>query len=465
MDSTITLIKKHSSEGDYAGLAKRIEVAVSVKNLKKISPSTLDNVLNDSVNFSAQQYSLGYAEILAYKANHIEFKNHNEFIEQTRALFLSGNETQFSFCIKALANISKQFTKSCLVANNPLRGLAALRSLVYKLTLAIPSQITSIHTDFLQLALKSHAENIATQFLTAYNDSLTVIAPKESGLEVADYLQFHYYSGLCFCVMKNWAAAVNSFELCLSLPTNNVISAIQLAAFSRLQIVTLLNQRVVSNTDYELNNKTTSGIILKHIEQLCSNYVELNKAYRRAADRGKLEEFSSLVGNNVDTFRADKTFGLIKQLSEHAINQHIHRLTNTYLTLPIANIKELVHLSDNKTVENYLIFNKFNYLISSRINSSAGMVEFSENANSYYNSNEEITQFNQKIQQIHSLSAQFKAKDRRIQTNPVYIAKTMPHSIGPQAEGGAAGGGQSRGPQLDEEQQLKLAMQQSLMQQ
>src|SRR5206468_1511199 len=108
-------------------------------------------------------------------------------------------------------------------------------------------------------------------------------------------------------------------------------------------------------------------------------------------------------------FRADKTLGLIKQLIEHFYNQHIHRLTNTYLTLSLNNIRELVHLSDNKLVEKYLLFNTYNYLISSRINSKAGMVEFNESGDNY-NTTNETNYLNNKIKSIITLQKQFKQK-------------------------------------------------------
>jgi COP9 signalosome complex subunit 3 len=65
------------------------------------------------------------------------------------------------------------------------------------------------------------------------------IDPKESGVEPLDFLQYFYYSGLVFIGMKQYAKALESFQMVLTIPTMS-LSAVQLEAFKKYVLVCLL---------------------------------------------------------------------------------------------------------------------------------------------------------------------------------------------------------------------------------
>ena len=91
------------------------------------------------------------------------------------------------------------------------------------------------------VVLKCHAYDLVEDltFLRP-TESLLQVAPSVWPLESIDYLQFWYYLGMFHSAQQQFAAATDAFNLALTIPNNGAVSAVQVEAYKKMILVSLL---------------------------------------------------------------------------------------------------------------------------------------------------------------------------------------------------------------------------------
>jgi len=122
-----------------------------------------------------------------------------------------------------------------------------------------------VHADLLLLTLKSHAYDLVSDvpFLSSSEQqpgsSLTKVDATMWPIETVDYLQFFYYLGMYHSALQQFEQAAEAFQLCLtSAPNANAVSAVQIEAYKKLVLTTLLATGEVSER-HSGTNRTYRG--------------------------------------------------------------------------------------------------------------------------------------------------------------------------------------------------------------
>ena len=204
-------------------------------------------------------------------------------------------------------------------------------------------------------------------------------------------------------------------------------------------------------------------------------------------------DLASLHAQHLDLFNRDRNSGLVKQLSTHSLHLQVQRLTSTYLTLPLAALATLVR-SPPASVEQWLSLLIVRGRITARIDARMGLVEFSDAARGGAGEEEAeegeedgdldlLRAIDGQIEQLLALRQRARASTAALSTSPIYIAKALQSEKEEAAGGGGGGGLGARGPlssdvaraslmrgqrgggAASEEEQIRMAMQQSLTEQ
>lgn len=240
------------------------------------------------------------------------------------------------------------------------------------------------------VVLKCHAYDLVEDltFLRP-TDSLLQVNPSVWPLESIDYLQFWYYLGMFHSAQQQFAAATDAFNLALTIPNHGAVSAVQVEAYKKMILVSLLASGEVrpdigsgggrgeaaahctycrpSSFAYlccfaltplclrqspVLNQRLSSPALLRYLETLTMPYQELAKAYRRGCSSvvggggsgGAGAELARLVEAHSGAFAHDKNLGLVKQLMRALEKKQVTRLTQTYLTFSLNDIAAHINL-------------------------------------------------------------------------------------------------------------------------
>jgi len=514
----VSLIHRSSGEGNAASAAGSSNdwqqtLQDGLKASGKKSIPAIDKALNDFI-VSPSQHSVGYAELLSHKLHHLgEMKHPAEVIEQSRALLLAIPQGEISKVTKALTNISRQMTRAAILCGRTIRVIAPLKAIVEKITAVYPSILTGIHVDLLLVVLKCHAYDLVRSmtFLSNQHQPLQV-SPKTWPCEVVDYLQYCLYLGNFHAAEKKFKRAVESFTLAFAIPTNGTVSAVQLAAYKKMILTSIL----ATGDVVPLHPRLTNPAMLRHLDMLSGPYLDLAKSYRKCAQsslsspasQSALSELTHVVESSSELFNADMNLGLVKQILASITPRHIAKLTQTYLTVSIQDIAQRLRMGQQQQqsataaqppmptsngtpaqLAERQIFNMINTKsVFARLDSSSGMVSFLDDPEEY-DSAECQRELDGKIGEMMTLSNILANKEKELQLTPTFLIKTG--QAGGRATGAAGGGGAGSAAAAaayglddmrgeyghgaasygmeddyeDEDSQLRRAMEASLMQQ
>lgn len=117
-------------------------------------------------------------------------------------------------------------------------------------------------------------------------------------------------------------------------------------AFKKYVLVSLLVQG-----KYTGLSKHASSVVHRHMKTYCNAYVEFANAFATH----EMEKVVKVATENQERFQSDYNFGLVKQCIQALARSNIQRLTQTYLTLSLADIAKAINLPSPKEAEQYLL--------------------------------------------------------------------------------------------------------------
>lgn len=286
----------------------------------------------------------------------------------------------------------------------PVQGIKVLSQAIEKIQL-FESQVTAIHSDLCQLCLSAKNFNPALKFLSV---DITAISTTDDGNhDVKYFLQYYYYGGLIYAALKNYERSLYFFEVAISTPAL-AMSHIMLESYKKFILVSLILHGKVSTLP-----KNSSQVIARFIKPLSHPYHELANAF--STSRG--EDVRNVMSKYREKYVRDKNLGLVKQVYASLYKKNIQRLTQTFLTLSLADVADKVQLSGPVEVESYILNMIKSGEIFAEINQKDGMIVFKDDPEKY-NTPEMFQKIQSDITQIMELNKQIVRMEEEIKLNP-----------------------------------------------
>jgi COP9 signalosome complex subunit 3 len=117
------------------------------------------------------------------------------------------------------------------------------------------------------------------------------------------------------------------------------------AAYKKFVLVSLLKfGKVITLPKY------CSHIVDRMIKPLCGSYNELAKTYNGR----KVGPVHDLIAKYSEVFQNDGNLGLVHRLRETVYRHSMQRLTQTFMTLSLADVSSRVNLSSAQEAELYI---------------------------------------------------------------------------------------------------------------
>ena len=227
-----------------------------------------------------------------------------------------------------------------------------------------PESLTPVHADLIMLCLLdrkySHARKILDQTILEIHPNRTGVTPK-------DYLLYYYYGGMVYIGLTQFERAFEFLQTCITTPCVTTLNAIMVEAFKKFVFVSLILHGKFAGVP-----RQSSGVVQRSIRKMCQEYVDVAQAYGKR-DQEKMQK---LVTEHRAVFVADRMIGLLGQVQAAYTRQAILRLTQTYVTLSLADIQKAVGVSSPEVVESILLEMTDRKELKALINKNDAMVSF-----------------------------------------------------------------------------------------
>ncbi|RUP45389.1 hypothetical protein BC936DRAFT_148241 [Jimgerdemannia flammicorona] len=200
-----------------------------------------------------------------------------------------------------------------------------------------PAHLTTLHYRFIKICLLSKHYKDA---LAVLDNDIEEVDPQRLSINVEDVLLYHYYGGMAYIGMKRFDRALEFFSLVISSPSQ-VTSAIQIEAHKKYVLVSLLEHGKLLPLP-----KYTTQVVLRVFKNNCGGYLEFAQAFESLNVTRVKNEFAKVA----DMFTKDKNLGLARQVLQALYCRNIQQLTQTYMTLSLADIAKQVGLEGPRAV-------------------------------------------------------------------------------------------------------------------
>ena len=281
-------------------------------------------------------------------------------------------------------------------------------------------------------------------------------------MQPLDALLYFYYGGMVYVGLKQYRKASDFFSLAISAPAQ-ALSAVVIEAHRKYVLVSLLLEGQVAALP-----KYTSGFIQRQLKGINQNYLDFAKAYQthkqdalKESYAKNLQDFTKvccclffvchgfpLISPPPFFVFQDKNAGLAAQVVESLYRRNILRLTQTYVTLSLADIATSAQLPGPKQAEEYLLrmvsaghcpSPTFSYLsphffacfhfyqiedgmIHAKIDQKEGMVSFQSNPEQY-NTNQTMQKLDGHLKATSALGNRVDELQKKIALSSTYVVR------------------------------------------
>lgn len=252
------------------------------------------------------------------------------------------NVVQARAAPERVTHLAKAIVLSTEAARTPTAAIHPLHTLLGRYASNL-SYLTPIHPIFVTACLKnSHAPPVLLEPIlgTPISEISTSLFPD---LHYTDNLVYHYVGGIIFGQWKDWPRAEEFFEICVGSPVAQTPSAVQWEALKKLVLVQCIFRGKPMPLPKYMHSSLARG--LKN-----SPYSAFTKCYPRS-----VPQLQRLAEQEKEVFLTDKNTGLIRQALDAAPRWNLKRLTDTYLTLGLAEIGKEIDVTDEDAVRELVV--------------------------------------------------------------------------------------------------------------
>ncbi|KAF5827482.1 hypothetical protein DUNSADRAFT_572 [Dunaliella salina] len=262
------------------------------------------------------------------------------FINSTSRL-LQEAQPQIRTSPDVFCRVCRAFKDQVIAAGCPRMGILPLISAIRSLQES-SDMLTPMHADCFQLCLLSKCYNASAKLL---EDDIYNVDPSRTACTPQDLLLYSYYGGMLCTGRKQYARALELFMLGLTAPSMTR-SAIALAIFKKHVLVSLIHLGHLPALP-----KFAPQSVRSMADAEARFYLDLAQAYATHSS----QKLARSVESHAQAFEADGNMGLVQLVVSSLATRSIQRLTQTYLTLSLADIASRVGLASPEQAEMHLI--------------------------------------------------------------------------------------------------------------
>lgn len=230
---------------------------------------------------------------------------------------------------------------------------------------------------------------------------------QDNNQDAKTLLLYYYYGGMIYSAVKNYERAMYFFEAAVSTPAL-AMSYIMLESYKKYILVSLICEgKLICIPKY------SSQVLTRFIKPLSTPYLALAKAYEDLSS----DDLTSVVSTHHEKFAQDNNMGLVNLVLASIYKQKIHRLTQTFLTLSLADIAQKVRLSGPDEAERYILMMVKGGEIFATINKKDGMVVFKDDPEKF-NTPATMQLIQNEINQVIGMNKHIIKMEEEIKLNP-----------------------------------------------
>ncbi|KAJ3045357.1 COP9 signalosome complex subunit 3 [Rhizophlyctis rosea] len=250
--------------------------------------------------------------------------------------------------------------------------------------------------------------------LPILNADITVIDLYSGYLQYQDNLLYHYYGGILYILLKKFDRALDFFQVVVSAPAA-VTSAIQIEAHRKYILVSLLlHGKVLSLPKYTAQPVTRT---LRNQNVPYEDFAKAYESHNHARVNAEITKYQQAFTNH-------HNFGLIIQCRESLMRRNIQQLTQTYLTLSLADIAKSVGLKSTEEAERHVLQMIEEGQVHATINHKEGGMVYFRDAPSRFDDQATVRLLNQQIGEANFIAGRVGELDKRLALTKDYLTKT-----------------------------------------
>jgi COP9 signalosome complex subunit 3 len=388
----------------------------------------IDAILLDPAQCSPEHHSAVYVFLLAAKAAVTKAPDET-FIAMACRFFSVCDAEQVSLEPKSVSAVCKALVAHLETAKSQQHALLAVRPLKAMLgkmsTAGKPPHMTVVHRPFAQVCILAKCYKEATAMLDA---QIIDLPANRAGLEPYDIVVYAYYGAMIHIGMKRYMDALTYLRMAFTASVGGPTSCL-VEAYKKYILASLIAHGSV------LDLPKWSGRMQQQLLPHVTAYTELKDAFVKSVDaKGSTAEdasqFAAKIKEHEAVFTKDGNLGLVKQTVPAAKRRSIKRLTQTYLTLSLADIAAKTGVQPDKAEATILDMIDKGEVYAS-INQRDGMVSFLDSPERY-DSAESVNALHAKIEESFGMSNAVRELSEHISTQKEFIKKqsAMPRNFG-----------------------------------
>jgi COP9 signalosome complex subunit 3 len=388
------------------------EVYNTIIQHTELLTKNLNNLENILPIFTLPEYTLPHLAILhTYTQQPVQ--NLDKLLTDIETCLKQSQTKQMQFAPEIYSDICHYYTNRLCDLNQPKKGLLLINNALKQIQ-KTPNQLTSIHSDLLQLCLASKNFKLALDVL---NNDILDINRENGSYDSKALLSFFYYTGCIYAALKDNDKSLFYLEQAITIPCN-AISQIMIESYKKFLLISLILKGKLM-----LLPKYTSRLVINQIKPLCMAYHELANSFINF----DLDKLNVCIHKYHDLYQQDHNMGLVKQLKQSLFKKNIQKLTKTYITLSLNDMAVKVKLSNSKDAEYYVLNMIKDCEIYATINQKANMVSFHDNPEKY-DTVDLMDKLNTEMFNCMGYDRKVKELDKEITVHPHYIQKCMSSS-------------------------------------
>ena len=355
-----------------------------------------------------RQHSLAWAHVLYLQCTMSQIIDRDAFIQNCARLLLEFNAAQVRMDVIKFAKVCVVFKEVCIEMSCPSRAILPLRDAITTLQ-PTPEHLTPQHADFFQCCLLAKAYSAALPIL---DKPIFEVVPPLTGLTPRDFLLYCYYGGMVYIGLRRYADAADMFLHAISAPAV-VMNAIVVAVYKKFILTSLI--AVGSLPSFP---RYTAAVVQRHLKSSCTKYLALADAYKSK----DVTELRRAATEHAQAFATDANTGIVELCVQSLYKRNIQRLTQTYLTLSLADIAQSVQLVSPQKAEACVLQMIEAGEIFATINQKDGMVSFHEDAEQYDTASM-ATRLDAEVSGAMNIAARVKVVDEAVMCDKAFLTR------------------------------------------
>ncbi|TPX30261.1 hypothetical protein SmJEL517_g06140 [Synchytrium microbalum] len=247
---------------------------------------------------------------------------------------------------------------------------------------------------------------------------ISEVDPKEFDVKVQDFLLHHYYGAMICIGLKKFDRAIEMLHLCIATPAS-VTSAIQIEAYRKFILVSYIQHGKILPIP-----KYTAAPVARATKSYSASYAD----FATALESNNRQRVVTELSKSQDVFNKQHNLGLAKQALTALTRKSIAQLTQTYLTLSLADIARLVGIEGPNAVleaEHHVVcMIEEGQILATISHTAGGMVSFHDQMDAFDDART-AEKLDFAIRNAHDATKDVSRMDRMVAISKEYLNKIV----------------------------------------